>query len=104
MRSSFAPPASRTSVRFGGTDREAGQCRQYQLAPEVGRRSGGAKLPSSWRGQQYLETRPWSTALWADYEATMAQGRTSAPAACELVLPTHAGPPEPWIHCRKAAI
>ena len=74
MRSSFALSASRTSIRFGGTDREAGQCRQYQLALEVSRRSGDAKLPSSWQGQQYPEIRPWSPALWADYEATTAQG------------------------------
>ena len=74
MRSSFAHSASHASICFGGTDREAGQCRQYQLAPEVSGRSAGAKLPSSWQVQQYLKTRPWSPALWADYEATTAQG------------------------------
>jgi len=56
MRSSLALSASRTSIHFSGTDREAGQCRQYQLAPEVSRRSDGAKLPSGWQGQQYFET------------------------------------------------
>ena len=65
---------SRTSIRFDDTDREAGQCRQYHLAPEVSKRSGDAKLPSSWQGQQCPETRSWSPALWADYEATTAQG------------------------------
>ena len=65
---------SRTSIRFDDTDREAGQCRHYHLAPEVSKRSGDAKLPSSWQGQQCPETRSWSPALWADYEATTAQG------------------------------
>jgi hypothetical protein len=91
MRSSFARSASRTSIRFCSTHREAGQGRRYQFAPEVSRRSSGAKLPSSWQGQQYLETRPWSTVLWADCEGTMAQGRTSTPADSELVLPTLLG-------------
>ena len=33
MRNSFALSTSRTAIRFGGTEREACQCRQYQLAP-----------------------------------------------------------------------
>ena len=67
MRSSFELSASRTSIHFGGTDGEAGQCRQYHLAHEVSRRSGGAKLPSGWQGQQYFETGHWVrdvTGVW----------------------------------------
>ena len=45
----------RTSTHVGGTDCKAGQCRQYQLAPEVSRRSGSAKFPSSWQGKRYLK-------------------------------------------------
>jgi len=102
MRSSFVLSASRTSIRFGGTDREAGQYRQYQLAPEVSRRSGGAKLPSScWQGQQYLETRPWSPALWADYEATTAQG----PNVSSRRLRTGAaGRVEMWRGCSRSGL
>lgn len=92
MPSSFALSASRKSIRFGGTDREAGQCRQYQFAPEVSRRSGGANLPSSWQGQQYPETRPWSPALWAEYAATTAQGPNASSRRLRTGLPTHRSP------------
>ena len=98
MWSSFALSASRTSIRFGGTDRETGQCRQYQLAPEVSTRSVARSCRQAGKVSS-TETRPWSPALWADYEAITAQG----PNVSSRRLRAGASDPKRISHLRNSA-
>ncbi|CAD5371109.1 hypothetical protein RA210_U140073 [Rubrivivax sp. A210] len=90
MRNSFARSASRTSKRFGSTDREAGQGRGTRWLPRSADARAARSCRQAGRVSGTWKTRPRFTLWWADCEATLAQGRTSTPAARELVLPTEA--------------
>ena len=103
MRSSFALSASRTSIRIGGTDREAGHCWQYQLAPEVSRRAVARSYRQAGKVSGTQKPYLGPQRCGRTTRRPRRRGRTSAPAACEPVLPTHCCRPEQYRGCPQCS-